>query len=114
MDAQARAAYKRRVEELREELEEATRFNDPARAAKAQAEIEFITNELAAAYGVRGHARRREEDVEKIRKAVTNSLRNSLAKLRTAHPALWRHLFATVKTGTFCVYMPDQPIEWEM
>jgi tetratricopeptide (TPR) repeat protein len=112
LDSQAKAAYQRRLHDLQEELEEAQRFNDPARAAKAQAEIAFIANELGAAYGLGGRVRQTADTVEKIRKAATNRIRESLAKIQQAHPALWRHLFSTIKTGAFCSYSPDKPTPW--
>ena len=112
-DAQARAAYRRRLENLREELAEVERYNDPARATKAQAEIEFITTELAAAYGLSGHARKSNGAAEKVRKAVTNRIRTALAQIQQMHPPLWRHLRAALKTGTFCSYRPEQPITWQ-
>lgn len=113
-DAQARSAYRRRLEDLQAEMEEAERFNDPARATKAQAEINFITGELAAAYGVRGHARNTHDAAEKTRKAVTNRIRAALAQIQKQHPALWRHLFAAIKTGTFCSYRPEHQTLWEL
>jgi eukaryotic-like serine/threonine-protein kinase len=112
LDSQAKAAYQRRLHDLQEELEEAQQFNDPARAANAQAEIAFIANELGAAYGLGGRVRRAADTVEKIRKAVTNRIRESLTKIQQAHPALWRHLFSAIKTGTFCSYTPEEPTPW--
>jgi len=114
LDAQARAAYKRRLEELREELAEAQRFHDLGRVAKAQEEIDFLTGELTAAYGVGGHARQQDTGSKKIRQAVTKCLRDSLARIRKAHPAPGRHLTLALKTGTFCSYTPEQPISWEV
>jgi len=112
LDAQAKAAYRRRLNDLQEELEEAQRFNDPAPVVKAQAEIAFIANELGAAYGLGGRVRQAADSVEKIRKAVTNRIRESLAKIQQEHPSLWRHLFSAVKTGTFCSYTPEKPTPW--
>jgi hypothetical protein len=112
LDSQAKAAYQRRLHELQEELEEAQRCNDPDRAAKAQAEIAFIANELGAAYGLGGRVRQAADSVEKIRKAATNRIRESLARIQQAHPALWRHLFSAIKTGAFCSYTPEKPTPW--
>jgi tetratricopeptide (TPR) repeat protein len=112
LDSQAKAAYQRRLQELQDELEEAQRFNDPARVAKAQAEIAFIANELGASYGLGGRVRQAADAVEKIRKAVTNRIRESLTKIQHAHPALWRHLFSAIKTGAFCSYTPEKPTSW--
>jgi len=113
-DRQAKAAYQRRLEELRDEVEEAERFNDPTRIGKAHAEIDFITTELATAYGVGQHARARSEEVEKARKALTNRIRTVLAKIQRLHPGLWRHLSTTLKTGTFCSYNPEKPTIWQV
>ncbi|NOT55801.1 MAG: AAA family ATPase [Deltaproteobacteria bacterium] len=112
-DSHARAAYKQRLGDLQDEREEAERFNDSGRAAHVQAEIVFIQRELAAAYGLSAHARSSTNAVEKVRKAVTNRIRASLTQIQKAHPALWRHLFTTVKTGTFCSYHPAPPVEWQ-
>jgi hypothetical protein len=49
LDARARAAYTQRLEDLQAILDEAERFSDPARAATARAEIDFLTAELATA-----------------------------------------------------------------
>jgi tetratricopeptide (TPR) repeat protein len=114
LDPQARAAYRQRLAELRDELAEAEHFHDSQRRAKAQAELDFLSSELAVAYGLGGRARKGTNPGESVRKAVTNNMRNSLAKIRTAHPVLWRHLFAALKTGTFCSYNPEQPIVWEV
>ena len=54
LDAIAKAAYKARIEELRTELEEAEGFTDPARAAKARVELDFLVAELARAVGWAG------------------------------------------------------------
>jgi hypothetical protein len=58
LDATAKAAYRARLAELRAELEEAEGFNDPARAAKARQETEFLVAELARAVGLGGRDRR--------------------------------------------------------
>ncbi|MBI3802016.1 MAG: AAA family ATPase [Deltaproteobacteria bacterium] len=111
-DAAARAAYRQRLAELQEELQETQRYNDPGRAGRIQAELEFLSKELAAMYGVSKYAASQRDEVEKVRKAVTNCIRDVLAKLQKVHPALWQHLFTALKTGTFCSYCPTQPTPW--
>lgn len=114
LDPQAKAAYKRRLEELRDEQEEAQRFNDLGRAAKIQEEIDFLTAELSAAYGLGGRARKSAVPSEKFRQAVTQCLRRTLTQIQRAHPALGRHLRAALKTGAFCSYQPEHPTFWEV
>src|ERR671931_2618243 len=55
---QAKAEYRQRVSDLQEELEEAETFNDPERASRARAELDFIEAELSAAVGLGGRDRR--------------------------------------------------------
>ncbi|HZC99320.1 MAG TPA: hypothetical protein VFA46_03745, partial [Actinomycetes bacterium] len=75
LDATAKAAYKARVEELRAELEEAEGFNDPARAAKARQELDFLVGELARAVGLGGRDRRAASHAERARLNATRAIR---------------------------------------
>ena len=114
LDTQAKAAYKRRLDDLREELAEALRFNDPARAAKTQAEIDFLTTELAAAVGVGGRSRKAASTTERARLTVTKAIKASLRHIGKNHPPLGQHLTTSIRTGTFCSYLPDptRPLSW--
>lgn len=114
LDPRARAAYQHRIEELREDIDEAERWHDAERGARAREEMEFISTELAAAYGLGGRPRRAADVTERIRKAVTNRIRASIAQLERSHPELGRHLSNAVATGTFCSYTPDRPISWRL
>jgi len=115
LDATAKAAYKARLEELRAELEEAEGRNDPARAAKARVERDFLVDELARAVGLGGRDRRAASHAERARLNVTRAIRAAMANLARADPALGRHLAVTVRTGRYCAYTPDPraPIAWE-
>ena len=112
LDRRATAEYKRRLTELREELEEATAAGDIGRADRRRHEIELITREVAAAYGLGGRARKAGDPVERMRKAVTNQIHRAVGKIRAAHPELGRHLANALKTGFACAYRPEQPVAW--
>ena len=114
LDRQAQVAYKQRLAVLREELIEAERNHDPERTTRLQQEIDFITTELADAYGLGGRARKTAVAAERVRKAVANRIKESLAKMRKPHSSLWLHLFNTIKTGTFCSYTPEKPTVWDL
>jgi tetratricopeptide (TPR) repeat protein len=115
LDRSAKAAYKARLDALREELEEAERFNDPTRAAKASAERDFLVAELARAVGLGGRDRRAASHAERARLNVTRAIRAAMAKLARANPSLGGHLSSTIRTGRYCSYTPDPraPIAWE-
>jgi tetratricopeptide (TPR) repeat protein len=112
LDPQARAAYQRRIEELRAELDQATDWGDQGRVAHLREEIEALTRELANAYGLGGRARKAADSAERIRKAVTGRVRDSIARLQKESPALALHLTNAVRLGTFCAYTPDKPTPW--
>jgi putative methionine-R-sulfoxide reductase with GAF domain len=114
LDAKAKAEYKNRLDDLREELEEAEGFNDPGRASRAREEMEFITGQLTAAVGLGGRDRVGASDAERARLAVTKRIKAAMGKIRQANPALERHLAGAITTGYFCSYTPtaDTSISW--
>jgi tetratricopeptide (TPR) repeat protein len=111
LDARAKAEYRHRIEELREEAEEALGWGDRERASRAEEEIDLIATELASAFGLGGRDRRG-GDIERARKAVTNRIRDGLARIEEVHPGLGRHLANAIRTGTFCSYSPDRDVPW--
>ena len=115
LDPQARAAYRQRLRDLQEELEEAQAFNDPGRIDKLQEEIEFLTQELAQAVGLGGRSRKAASVAERARVNVTKRIKIALRKIDEQHPTLGDYLAQTIRTGTFCEYvpLPHQPVTWE-
>jgi hypothetical protein len=116
LDATAKASYKARLDDLRAELEEAERINDPARAARALYERDFLVGELARAVGLGGRDRRAASHAERARLNTTRAIRAAMANIARAHPSLGRHLAATIRTGRYCCYAPDPraPIDWAL
>ena len=108
LDPQAKAAYKRRIHDLREDIEEAGRFNDPGRAERAQEELEFITREIAGAVGLGGRDRKTASNAERARVNVTKRLKETIGKIGAGAPRLGKHLSTSVKTGTFLSYGEDE------
>ncbi len=107
LDAQARAEYRRRVVELREELEDAEQRNDLGRAETLRSELDLLVDELQAAVGPAGRVRRVSADVERERVAITRRIRSAMTQIAKHHPSLGEHLAATVTTGYYCTYRPD-------
>lgn len=116
LDAQAKAEYKARLQELEDELEEAEAWADPERAARARQERDFLIQELARAVGLGGRDRKAASHAERARLNVTRAIKTALANIAQNHPALGDHLHVTVRTGTYCVYSPDPrlPITWQL
>jgi hypothetical protein len=115
LDAKAKAECKRRLNELRQDLNESERFNDLQRKTDAQNELEAITDFLASAVGLGGRDRKTSSDAERARSAVTKSIKKAIQKIGDAIPSLGYHLAARVKTGYFCSYNPhpERPVNWK-
>ncbi|HSR57741.1 MAG TPA: hypothetical protein VLL57_06105, partial [Candidatus Binataceae bacterium] len=114
--SRAKAEYRRRLTELREELEDAKQMNDFARATRAEEEIDFISAEFSRAIGLGGRNRHAGSPSERARLSVTKAIKTVLAKIAQHNRQLAEHLDATIRTGTFCSYKPDpnSPIFWNL
>jgi non-specific serine/threonine protein kinase len=114
LDADAKAAYGRRLQELREEMEEANEFHDADRADKAKDEIDALSREFTRAVGRGGRNRRAGSSSERARLSVTRAVKVAIDRIAGKHPPLAAHLRATIKTGTFCSYRPNlsNPVTW--
>jgi hypothetical protein len=117
LDEQAKRAYRARVEELREEIEEAESFNDPERASRAREELEYVAHELAAAVGLGGRDRKASSGAERARVNVTRAIRKAIGRIQQHDDELGDHLRRSVGTGAFCIYRPGtgpDAIEWDV
>ncbi len=116
LDDQARAAYRRRVLEVDEDIEEAARDHDLARLELAERDRDFLLAELGRSVGLGGRERRTGGTTERARTSVTRSVRYALGRLAEVQPELGGHLDRHVRTGTYCSYVPDPtaPLVWEV
>ncbi len=114
LDETARRAYEQRIRDLQAELDEADSHHDPVRSERAQVEMDALVDQLTAALGLAGRARRTGSTVERGRSTVTQRIRSTIRRVEAAHPRLGRHLRASVRTGTFCAYAPEDPVDWDL
>ena len=114
LDDRARTAYKARLAELDQDIDDAAAGNDPERGARAAAERDALIGELSYALGLAGRSRRLGDDTERARKAVTARIHHAIGRLQRYHPDLAAHLHAAIRTGTACTYQPAQPIDWNL
>jgi hypothetical protein len=104
LDEQAKAAYKRRLSELREELEEAKERGDVEHAEQAEQEIDALTAELARVVGLGGRDRRAASASERARQSISKTIKSVLERIAQSDAALGDILSRCIKTGTFCSY----------
>lgn len=116
LDARAKEAYRRRLAEIDEDIEEARAMSDVDRAAQADAERECLVRELTRAVGLGGRDRRAASASERARSAVTRAIRQGLARIREHNASLGEHLDRTIRTGTYCAYLSDSrvPVVWKL
>jgi tetratricopeptide (TPR) repeat protein len=114
LDGRAKDAYRRRLEQLREQAEDAQALGDDDGAVRLEAEIDALVAELARAMGIGGRDRRLSAGAEKARLNVTRALRAAIARIEQADPDAGGILDRCVRTGTFCSYHPeaDGAVSW--
>jgi len=107
IDEQARQAYRRRLADVDEDIEDALTNNDLARAELAQRDRDYLIAELSRAVGLDGRLRAMGSDSERARMAVARTIRYAIARLGEHHTALAAHLDNCIHTGTYCSYRPE-------
>ena len=107
LDARSKTEYRRRREELRAELEEATPNNDRGRIERIRAELEMLEEQLVSAMGLGGRDRKAADHSERARDRIRKSIQKSLTSIRENDPSLGHHLTTCIRTGYICAYVPD-------
>jgi hypothetical protein len=110
----AKDAYRRRLAEIEDDIEQARVLGDTKRATQADTERDFLVRELSRAVGLGGRDRRAASASERARVGVTRAVRKAIARLEEHNPQLGEHLNRAIRTGTYCAYEPDPgaPAEW--
>lgn len=114
IDQQAIVAYRARLADLATEQDDAEAMHDVERAARARLERDALVERLSADLGLGGRARVHDDWAERARKAVRARIASALNRIDGEHPALGRHLRASIRTGAFCVYAPADPVTWQL
>jgi hypothetical protein len=104
LDARATASYRRRIEELQQELEEAEEAGDPCRADRARHELEQYLEELARATGFAGASRPFDDEAERARLSVHKAIKRALERISAADRIVGDELRARVLTGIRCEF----------
>jgi tetratricopeptide (TPR) repeat protein len=112
IDEKARNQYQARISELQQDIQQAEMDNDLAKLGALQEEYDNLLEHLSASLGLKGKIRQAGNPIEKARSAVTWRIRNAISKIEKAHPSLGKHLSHAVNTGTFCVYEPENQVDW--
>jgi len=113
LDARARLEYRRRIEQLRTEADDAIGAGLLETAEAKQGELDALVAQLAQAFGLGGRDRRAASAAERARLNVTRALRTAIARLSEALPGAGDALDRGVRTGLYCAYEPaDDEVCW--
>jgi hypothetical protein len=107
LDQEAKEAYRNRLDDLRDTIDEAEAHNDGERAARAREEMDFLAAQLASGLGLGGRDRKAASASERARLSVTRAIRSALQRLAAHDRDLGDHLDVAIRTGTYCSYRPD-------
>ena len=116
LDAKAKSAYQRRLAEIDDDIEDARARRDHIREEQADAERDFLVRELSRAVGLGGRGRRAGSVSERARSGITRAIRQAIGRIQQHNPDLGQHLQRTIRTGTYCSYLPDsrRPDRWQL
>ena len=116
LDRRALAAYRQRLRDIDEELEEAQSWADTARVERIENEREALLRELAGATGLGGRSRTVNGSAERARVAVRKAIAAALERIEADDPAVARLLRTSVHTGGVCRFDPDPdaPVDWHL
>jgi hypothetical protein len=112
LDRQAVSEYRRELQELGEELEEARDFNDLGRAEALENQIEAIRKELTSAVGPKGRIRKGVDPNERARKTLSKAVGRALVQIQKYDLDLWRHLQKALDLGLTSSYNPHPLMNW--
>jgi hypothetical protein len=113
-DRRAIAQYRRRLEDLEADIDDAERDGDEERRFRAEVERQALLDELGRVTGTGGRPRDfANHPAERARKAVSARIRDAIGRLEPALPDMADHLRRSVVTGTYCRYRPDD-VDWQV
>ncbi|WP_328594037.1 hypothetical protein [Actinomadura macrotermitis] len=107
LDEEAGRRYRRRLSELKAELDELEADGRAGDAARVRAERDWLIAELSAAAGLGGRTRRFADNGERARIAVGKAIRRALDRIAAVDTVIGGELRAAVRTGFHCCYRPE-------
>lgn len=118
IDLTALRAYRTRLADLDDEIDQAGRESDLASLSRLDQERDQLLAELRRTTGLGGSIRTAANDpAERARKAVTARIRDAIRRLDAVAPRLAAHLDRSVRTGLRCSYDPPEGeahLEWRV
>lgn len=106
VDADAKRAYRARVDELDERIERAEALGDERAYERYVKEREALMKELARVAGLGGATRKTGSAAERARINVQRRVKDAIDRIGEQDAVLGAYLERAVRTGSFCCYRP--------
>lgn len=86
----------------------------PPRSVFCEAERDVLVDELITASGLGRRERATGSSRERARVAATKAIATAIDRIMAVDRSVGRHLQRTIRTGTTCMYAPedDRSVEW--
>ncbi len=114
IDAKAKAAYKRRLAKIADQIEDAREFRKDEEVERLKEEQTAILAEVRTATALGGKIRTEPRALKRPRQTVAKGITRSFGDIEAEHPALARHLRASIRLGTLVSYEPECDIDWRL
>ncbi len=116
LDRQALTAYRDRLRDLDQELNEAKEWSDVGRIETIGAERDALLGELGRSTGLNGRTRIAGSSHERARVAVQKAISAAIDRIATVDESLGQHLQASIHTGLSCSYQPSSEVrpDWQL
>jgi DNA-binding NarL/FixJ family response regulator/class 3 adenylate cyclase len=114
LDRKAIAAYRQRILDLQQEIDQADSWDDADRSSVLTTEMQELEQALLSGLGLGGRARNAPSAAGRARVSVRNAITAALKTIRRHDERLWQHLTRSIRTGTFCVYDPEDRPDWSL
>ena len=116
LDPAAKATLRKRIQELREQIDEAESWEDLERASRAREELQAIEDELGKSVGLGGRDRHSPNPAERARLNVTRMIRRAMDRIVADAPDMGAHLERSIRTGAYCAYDPHpaESVCWQL
>lgn len=112
IDTEALNNYRKRLQELKIEMEEAEKDGNEAELNELQKENDKITACIKASVNKNGRLRELNSQVENNRSAVKNRINGALTLIKKEDSSLFKHLNTYIKRGTHCSYTFTEAPPW--
>ncbi|MEM9647472.1 MAG: hypothetical protein AAF969_03260 [Bacteroidota bacterium] len=112
IDNQALKDYRQKIVSLQASIADAEEMGSVSEVEELRQEYETLLEHLSQVTGMANKIRKTGSSLEKARSAVTWRIRSAIKRLEKVHPQLAKHLSNSIKTGTFCSYVPETDHQW--